>query len=149
MSKLSPIVRNGIIIALVVAVVIAAKMFLPTDANSLQVGQCFDPPSAEGEVSGVDDGPCTEPHRAEVFFVGDYTPAQDNYPIDLSFRSFVASTCKPAFNVYTGLDYETQPDLDLAWLNPTSAGWGKGDHRVICYAVRADDAPMSTSIKKA
>lgn len=149
MSKLSPLIRNGIILVVVVAVVLVAKAFLPTDANSLQVGQCFDPPTAEGEVTGVDDGPCTEPHRAEVFFVGDYTPATDTYPIDLSFKTFVTTTCKPAFNAYTGLDYDNEPDLDFGWLNPTREGWGKGDHRIICYALRVDNAQMSKSLKKA
>ena len=51
----NPLVRNGIIIAVIVVIVIAAKMFLPTDAGSLQVGQCFDPPTTEGKVTGVDE----------------------------------------------------------------------------------------------
>lgn len=144
----NPLVRNGIIIAVIVVIVIAAKMFLPTDANSLQVGQCFDPPTTEGDVSGVDDGPCTDPHHAEVLFVGDYAPASDTYPIDLSFQSFVGSTCKPAFNAYTGLDFDSDSTYDLGWLTPTRDGWGRGDHKVICYAVRLDKAPMTQSIKK-
>lgn len=144
----NPIVRNGIIIAVVVAIAIAVRMFLPTDANSLEVGQCFDPPTTAGEFSGVDDGPCTEPHGAEVVFVGDYSPATDTFPIDLAFQSFVASTCKPAFSSYTGLDFESDTTYDLGWFTPTRDGWSGGDRKVICFAIRIDETPMTQSIKK-
>lgn len=149
MSKLSPLVRNGIIIAVIVVIAIAVRVFLPTDANSLQVGQCFDPPTADGEVSGVNDGPCTDAHNAEVVFVGDYTPASETYPISLGFNSFVSSTCKPAFNTYTGLDFETDSTYELGLFTPTRDGWGKGDRKVTCFAYRADNAPMTKSIKNA
>lgn len=145
---MSPLVRNGILIAVVIAIAVAVRVFLPTDANSLQVGQCFDPPTTEGEVSGVDDGPCTDAHGAEVFFVGDYSPSTDTYPIDLAFENFIGSTCKPAFNSYTGLEFDTDATYDFGWLTPTRDGWSRGDRKVICYAYRIDKAPMSQSIKK-
>lgn len=147
----NPLIRNGIIIAVIAVIVIAAKMFLPTDANSLQVGQCFDPPTIEGEVNGVDDGPCTDPHKGEVFFVGDYKPADgtDAFPTSFDFQDFYTATCKPAFNAYTGLDYDNDTTYDLAAFRPTSDSWGNGDRKVICYAIRADEAPLTKSIKKA
>lgn len=144
----NPLVRNGIVIVVIVLVVIAVKMFLPTDANSLQVGQCFDPPTTEGTVTGVKDGPCNQPHKAEVVFVGDFSPATDSYPITLAFQSFYSSTCTPAFNTYTGLDFESDTTYDMAAFKPTTDGWSSGDRKVICYAVRHDDAPMTKSIKK-
>lgn len=143
------LIRNGIIIAVIVVIAIAARMFLPTDANSLQVGQCFDPPTIEGEIDGVDDGPCTDPHKGEVFFVGDYTPATDLFPTTSDFQDFYQTTCKPAFNAYTGLDYDTDTTYDLAAFRPTSESWGNGDRKVICYAIRSDEAPLTKSIKKA
>jgi hypothetical protein len=145
---MSPLIRNGIIIAVVVVIVIAAKLFLPTDANSLQVGQCFDPPTASGEVTGVDDGPCTEPHMAEVIFVGDFTPATGVYPTSSAFQDFYGSACTPAFNAYTGLDFDSDLTYNIGTFKPTSDGWSGGDHKVICYATRADEAKMTQSIKK-
>jgi hypothetical protein len=142
------LIRNGIIIGVIVVIAIAARVFLPTDANSLQVGQCFDPPTIEGEVNGVDDGPCTDPHKAEVFFVGDYAPTTDLFPTTTDFQDFYQSTCKPAFNTYTGLDYDTDTTYDLAAFRPTSESWSNGDRKVICYAIRGDEAPLSQSIKK-
>ena len=147
MSKLSPLIRNGIVIAVIVVIAVAVRVLLPTDASSLQVGQCFDPPAAEGDVSGVDDGPCTDPHKAEVVFVGDYTPASDSYPISLGFNSFISSTCKPAFNSYTGLDFEADSTYALGWFTPTRDSWAKGNRTIICYAIRSDEAPMTKSIK--
>jgi hypothetical protein len=142
----NPIVRNGLIIAVVVVIAFAARMFLPTDANSLQVGQCFDPPTTDGTVTGVDDGPCTEPHKAEVVFVGDYSPATDTYPI--SFQDYYAANCTPAFNAYTGLDFATDTTYDLGAFKPTRDGWKGGDRKIICYAIRVDEAPMTQSIRK-
>jgi hypothetical protein len=149
LSKLSPLVRNGIIIAVVVVIALAAKAFLPTDANSLQVGQCFDPPTIEGEVNGVDDGPCTEAHKAEVFFVGTYPTTTNVFPTSADFQDYYSSTCKPAFNTYTGLDYDNDETYDLAAFRPTSDSWTGGDRKVICYAIRHDEGPLTKSIKKA
>ena len=146
---MSPLIRNGIVIAVIVVIAIAVRVFLPTDANSLQVGQCFDPPTTDGEVTGVDDGPCTDPHKAEVIFVGDFTPATSVYPISSSFQDFYASACTPAFNAYTGLDFETDLTYNIGTFKPTLEGWKGGDHKVICYAIRSDEAPMTQSIKKA
>lgn len=148
MSKLSPLVRNGIVIAVIVLIAIAVRVFLPTDAGSLSVGQCFDPPTIEGEVSGVDDGPCTDPHKAEVFFVGNYAPETSVFPTTSDFQDFYTSACKPAFNTYTGLDYDTDTTYDLAAFRPTSDSWSSGDRKVICYAIRSDSSLLSTSIKK-
>jgi hypothetical protein len=144
----SRLIRNGIVIAAVVAIAIAVRVFLPTDVDSLSVGQCFDPPAETGEVSGVDDGPCTDTHHAEVVFVGDYTPASDLYPTTSGFREFVVTTCVTAFNNYTGLDIVSQTTYDLDAFTPTSDGWSKGKRAVTCFAVRIDEGPMTQSIKK-
>ena len=145
---MSPLIRNGIVIAAVVAIAIAVRVFLPTDVSSLSVGQCFDPPAEAGEVSGVDDGPCTESHHAEVVFVGDYTPDSSVYPTIFSFRDFVSTTCVAAFNNYTGLDLATQTVYDIDAFTPTSDGWSSGKRKVTCFAIRVDEGPMTQSIKK-
>ena len=31
---------------------------------------------------------------------------------------------------------------------PTAKGWGSGDRKVICYAVKVDDSKLTKSIKK-
>jgi len=117
------------------------------NANDLAVGECFDPPAnIEGTVTDVVKHPCTEAHGAEVVFVGDFSPATDTYPA--TFQDFYANVCAPAFNTYTGLDFDTDTTYNMAAFKPTSESWGTGDRRVICYALRIDEATMNASIKK-
>jgi hypothetical protein len=54
----------------------------------------------------------------------------------------------PAFDAYTGLDFETDPVMNMGYFTPTREGWNAGDHEVICYAARIDEATMSQSIRK-
>ena len=141
-------IRLGIVGAIVVAGVIL-RPFLTGNAGSLNVGDCFDVPPGEQEtIDDVQHHPCTDPHGAEVVFVGDYAPATDVQPTETDIQGFVGSTCIPAFGQYTGLEFGTATDYDLGWFWPTAEGWSKGDHKVICYAVRIDEAKFTESIKK-
>ena len=140
----STALRIGFIAALAVGAVGCGG-----DLNNLRVGDCFDPPAnIEGTVTDVVHHACTEAHGAEVVFVGDFTPATDAYPITLAFQNFYSSTCTPAFNAYTGLDFDTDTTFDMAAFKPTNEGWSGGDRKVICYALRSDNATMSQSITK-
>lgn len=71
------------------------------------------------------------------------------YPTDAAWLESVRSTCVPAFNSYTGRDFDTDPDRDIGYLVPTIDGWGDGDREMSCYATRVDEAPTSESIKAA
>ncbi len=69
------------------------------------------------------------------------------YPSESAWLDAVGTTCVPAFNAYTGLDFSTDPTWDLGYFIPTSEGWGDGDRSLICYATRVDGTPTSASIK--
>ena len=141
-------VRIGIIAAIVVGAFVL-RPFVSGNAGDLSVGDCFDEPAGATEtVEDVQHHPCTDPHAAEVIFVGDYSPVTATYPTDDEFNAFFASTCTPAFNTYTGLDFMNDRTYDMHAFSPTSDGWSRGKHSVICYAVRLDSAKMTTSIKK-
>ena len=145
----SILVRVGIIGAIVLGAFLL-RPFIMGDASSLAVGDCFDPPTTVSEtVEDVQHHPCTDPHGAEVVYVGKYEGGTSTYPTDDEFFAHISTVCPPAFNTYTGLDFETAQDLDMSAFTPTSEGWGKGDRKIICYAVRVDDAKMTQSIKKA
>lgn len=140
--------RVGIIGAVIVGAIIL-RPFISGNAGSLAVGDCFDPPTTVSEkVEDVQHHPCTDPHGAEVVYVGQYAPATATYPTDDDFLSFFQATCGPAFNTYTGLDFVGDPNYDMSAFTPTTEGWAKNDRKVICYAVRMDDAKMTGSIKK-
>ena len=144
----SILLRIGIVAAFVLGAFLL-RGFLPGSAGSLAVGDCFDRPTElEGTVDDVQHHPCTDTHTAEVVFVGDFAPATDLYPSNQEFRTFFETTCTQSFNAYTGLDFVTDPTYDMAAFTPTIDGWGGGDHKVICYALRIDEGPMNASIKK-
>lgn len=133
-----------------VAVLVAAAGCdrLSSNAGDLAVGECFDEPAAEEqEVEDVQRRPCNEAHTAEVVFVGDIAGATDTYPAQDQFLDAVRNQCVPAFNTYTGRDYDTDQELDIGYFIPTEEGWNIGDRELICYAVRVDAAPMTQSVK--
>ena len=141
-------IRVGIIGA-IAAGAFVLRPFVMGDAGSLAVGDCFDEPSTPTEtVEEVQHHPCTDPHDGEVFYIGNYEPSTGTYPSDDEFLAFINDRCTGAFNTYTGLDYTTAQELDFAAFTPTSAGWGNGDRKVMCYAVKVDQTQFDASIKK-
>jgi len=124
--------------------------FLSGSVTDLKVGDCFDPPTAVTTVKDVQHHPCTDMHRSEVFFVGNVSAgASGGYPGDAAFDSFVRAQCIPAYQSYTGRDFESDTIYDVHFLNPTTEGWTKGDHTIDCFVVRADGAAFKGSMKAA
>ena len=144
---------RSIAIRLAIVGVIALGGFLFRDrlsgnAGQLSVGDCFDVPAGEDVIDDVQHHPCSDQHEAEVVLVEDYVGGEGaTYPSDATWDAFVASKCVPAFNAYTGLDYETDRTLGIGYFTPTQEGWDDGDHEVICYIARIDDGPMTGSVK--
>ena len=75
--------------------------------------------------------------------------AGDAYPTEAQFQDYIRTSCVPAFNAYTGTDFDNEATLDMGYFFPSSEGWSRGDHEVICYAIRVNGAPVSVSFKKA
>jgi hypothetical protein len=118
-------------------------------AASLPVGECFDPPTTIGEApEDVDRKPCNEPHGAEVVHVARFETEGREYPAESDFIDFLSATCYPAFDAYTGLEFDTAAEYDMAAFWPSEERWAGGDRTVICYAVRTDAAKMNASIRK-
>jgi hypothetical protein len=142
---------KGIGIRLLLIAVIAGGAFVLRDrlsghAGDLQVGDCFDVPTAMGvEVADIQHHPCNEPHTAEVILVRDHDA--DAYPSGAEWDAFVEEHCIPAFNAYTGLDYMSDQVMDIGSFTPTAEGWSQGDHEVTCHIMRIDGAPMNASVK--
>ncbi|HVL52759.1 MAG TPA: septum formation family protein [Vitreimonas sp.] len=143
---------NGIAIRLLIIAVIAGGALILRDrlsgsAGDLQVGDCFDVPATVAqEVDDVQHHPCTEAHTGEVVFVGDYSGGE-TYATDAEWLAFIEAHCVPAFNAYTGLDYQTDVVFEMGFFTPTAEGWRSGDREVSCYAARMDGATMSQSVK--
>jgi hypothetical protein len=124
--------------------------FLSGNVGDLKVGDCVDLPGLTQDtiVKEVQHHPCGDLHHAEVFLVEVVpTGANGAYPGDDGFDSFVQSRCVPAFNTYTGLDYDSDPTYDIQPLQPTPEGWTKGDHIINCLLVRVDGATFKGSVR--
>ena len=145
--------RSWILIGVIAAIVIGFVVLrdrLPSNADALAVGECFDVPAEQGSVSDVQRHPCNEPHTAEVVGQGNM-PGDGNasYPTDTEIRSFAPDLCVAAFNAYTGRDVNTDEELTIGWFYPTERSWSSGDREVTCYATRTDDGQLTTTVKAA
>ena len=115
-------------------------------ADELAVGQCFDEPSSDVDITTVVKHACTEAHDAEVFHVAKYTDG-DAYPISLSVDRFVNDTCVPAFEAYVGEPYETATEYSLGYFYPDRDAWQGGKRTFTCYVTREDDTKLTQSVK--
>lgn len=118
------------------------------NAGELVVGDCFDEPVGQELIDDVQHHPCNESHTAEVVFVGDM-PGSDSVPTDADYDAFFAANCIPAFNAYTGRDFQSDEELDMGSLIPSDDGWRSGDHEMACYVIRIDGAATTESVRVA
>lgn len=143
------LIRVGIIAAIVVVGLIV-RDFTSGNASDLKVGDCFDPPTTtDTVVNDVQHHPCSDAHKAEVFYVADYDQPSTGYPGEGAFRTWVLDRCIGAFQTYTGQSFDAATDLDFQPFWPTQDGWGKGDKEITCFIVRVDKGTMTGSVKKA
>jgi len=147
---------RGWIIRIAIIAVIAGGAYILRDrlsgnASDLKVGDCFDQPTtATDTIKDVQHHPCTEVHNSEVFFVGDHPAAKDAPALtDDEILVFVANTCVPAFNTYTGTTFDPKGAIDVGYFYPLPADWAKGRRDVTCYAYRLDGKTMTASMKNA
>ena len=142
------LIRVGII-GVIVAGAFILKPFISGTAGDLSVDDCFDLPSASAEtVKDVQHHPCDQDHGGEVIFTGKYPGTKsDTYPTDNEMTAFLVEKCVPAYKSYTGRDIESETVYDIAWFQPTTVGWTKGDQGVTCYIYRLDEALFKGSLK--
>lgn len=141
--------RTGLIVVAILVVPLALILWAVKDnlaADDLKVGDCFNVPTAT-TVQTIEHHPCTESHTAEVFHVATFTDSATTYPISLRFDSFANNACTPVFQTYVGADLDARLDLSVGYFFPTSDGWAKGDRGITCYIAKADEAPMTSSLK--
>ena len=141
------LVRTGVAAAIGVALLSGCTL-LPGSVTDLAVGDCFDEPQTEGDVSEVQHQPCDQPHDAEVFLVLTHpADASAAYPVVSGFDDYIGEHCVPAFATYTGRDFQADTEFDLGYFRPTLEGWGDGDREFTCYVSRADGAKLTAPVR--
>jgi hypothetical protein len=117
------------------------------NAGDLQVGDCFDVPAADTDISDVQHHPCSDPHTGEVVFIGAHPAAKGTAFGETLLFEFAGSSCVPAFNAYVGT---TNADgLDIGAFYPVQKDWDTGDREITCYAYKVDGTQMTGSLKPA
>lgn len=119
-------------------------------ATDLKVGDCFDRPTSGADtVRDVQHHPCTEAHTAEVFLLTKH-PAPAGAPVQTNEQlyTYLAQTCIPAYNAYTGAEIQKTDVMDIGSVYPTDKDWNSGKRDILCYAYRTDHGTMTGSVKK-
>ena len=118
------------------------------DITRLEVGDCIDRPTDATEITEIQHQPCNTPHDGEVIALLVNPAGQDEpYPVISGFEDYVVPACTPAFESYTGRDWETDTELNMGWLAPTLSGWTNDhDRSFTCYVIRIDHAKLNGSV---
>ncbi len=106
------ILRIGIIAVIVVGALIFRDR-ISGSAADLKVGDCFDEPTGTTLIKDVQHHPCTKAHTSEVIFVGIMPGSNDAYPAQAVFDDYTLSNCVPAYNAYTGSDFQADTEIDI------------------------------------
>ena len=116
---------------------------------SMEVGDCFDDPSAQSaELSEVDEVPCPESHDNEVYAVADHPAGDDTpFPGEDVLDSYGWGYCLSEFESYVGIAYEDSR-LDVSYIFPVRDGWeSEGDREFICFLYDLNLEKLSGSMQ--
>lgn len=116
------------------------------DVFGVRVGDCLDLDATDATAAQVTDlaaVPCTQPHRHEVFHVGEVT-GFDVYPGPSELSSTSDGMCLGAFEDYVGIPY-LDSDVQFTYLYPSLASWqDEEDREVVCILVST--SPQTRSL---
>jgi len=110
-------------------------------AFDVEVGDCFDLPDPNGEVTDLGGVPCTDPHDAEVY--GTFDIKGQDYPGTDKVIKKSQRGCSRRFKEFVGLPYR-RSELELQYLYPTSDSWETQDDREVVCAVTEPDGKKTT-----
>lgn len=115
----------------------------PVSVFELEVGQCFEESTVEGQFSEVTLVNCDEPHLAEVFALLDHPAAPgEAYPGQDAVSSFASDECVARFEPYVGQTYELSA-IFFTSFTPTEGSWEQGDREIVCLLVGDQNADGS------
>jgi hypothetical protein len=117
------------LIASVAVVALAVTACGSASVFDLAVGDCFDDPVTEGEVSSVSAVDCAQPHDNEVYAVYEYSG--DSYPGEEAMSAAADEGCAAEFEDFVGIPY-LESALYVTHLTPTQDSWDGGDREIVC-----------------
>jgi hypothetical protein len=122
-----------------------AEKTVPEDAPSaaLKVGDCLPKvPSAVDYTVHLVESPCSDPHRAEVYFIWDLGHGHYPSPEKLVDRS--DQGCAQRFKSFVGEAYDWS-NLEFTYLMPDEVDWRNHWRKVTCVIYA--DAPVTGTLR--
>jgi len=147
-----------LVVAIAVIAVVTSSSQSQLTADQLVPGDCLAGSNMALDTSDpwpdtVAAVPCTQPHEAEVFFVGNAWPeSQAAYPGDDAISNQGNARCTSAFDAYDGLA-SSSSEFTFTFIAPDNTTWPSGDRLLVCVAYIQDDQspsdglPVKSSIK--
>lgn len=113
---------------------------------TVDVGECLDSASLEGEITEIPTVDCTESHDAQV--VGKFELADGDFPGDDAIYDEAEAQCVVLFEEFVGISWEESSVPQMSWVPPSEETWNQADDReVICIAEL--DEPTTESLEDA
>jgi hypothetical protein len=116
---------------------------VPTDAFSLQVGDCT-APLTTGTVGELTLVPCAEPHAWEAFATTDLEG--DEFPGAGKVQDQAEEFCNHQFKAFVGVSV-SKSRYDLTILQPTKQTWTDGDDRQVTCLVGDGKGKVEGSLR--
>ena len=147
-------IPRGVLIAAVVAVIAGLALLIWRGSgrgrpSNLDVGDCFDVPTAGQRIEDIRSLACSGPHAGEVFHRYEAAATGATYPTDADWEALVYPVCDPVFEDYTGTPVGDRLDIGYLYLVPTADRWTAGDRRVTCFIASLDGTPLGRSYRTA
>lgn len=114
-----------------------------TDAQNLEVGDCFEAPSTLAEITDVNDQPCEGPHDYEIVAVVQ-APADMEYPSGIGFGLDADDgqlACDAAIPEDRIVVENIPDDITAGYFYPDRREWDDGDRELICFAASETGIP--------
>jgi hypothetical protein len=116
--------------------------------SDLEVGMCANLADLEGEVSSVPTVDCTEPHDAELTFIGQLNAdGVAEYPGVSEVRATVEQECAgESFTDYVGTNYDDS-EFDINFVFPNEEAWDREDGEYICFLFTHLARDLTSSVR--
>lgn len=141
-SAAGPLVRRWLVT--VVAAVAATACSSPA-VFSLEVGDCFQYPEGQTEVTEFEVVDCDEPHDSEVIHT--FELSGDDYPEEAELIAAIDEACFGApFEAYIGAPYGAT-EVEVYPIRPTPESWAEADDREVVCAAHVPGELLESSLQ--
>ena len=114
--------------------------------TALSPGMCVNDANlpAGFDYEGLPAANCAEPHDSEVVKIG--VVPTSSYPLSELALQEISELCVQGFEEYTGLSYDSEPNLTVSAYTPTKREWDNGHRLFVCVAWSLDGQKLTSSL---